>query len=601
MTAHVLNLSDTMAIADSIAKAVGKPRSDSVAVADALSKATGKSLLDSVAAVDSVVKFSGKAMSDSVAIADSLSKATSMSLSDHFRIRELLCIPITIDHTKVAGDCTDFPVGINERDLPDAFWQCVSEGGINVLVKDAFGTTLKREVVSIDTVAETFEMWFKVPSLSASVDTVIYVFLTTASYTNDLDTWRTEYVGVYHCNDAPGDATMILDSTVNANHGTKGAGAAAPTEVAGVVGKAQQFVAASHQYINLTSAVLGPFSALTITLVGKQSAATGTVRYPVDFGFWEAGYGAVINVHQTTNTQYWRLRNTAAAIGDLPSTAFTPDAPFSLAVSWNGASAQQYMNGSAAGAPVAFNGTMTPKLQALGYHRVGGGSLYHNGVEDELRLSSVAWGPEWNATEDASLRGIATFYSVGAPSFMAMAFGKALSDTHAIADSISKGTAKPLTDSVAITDAVVKAMGLAEADTLVIADAIVKDIGLYKADTMTIADVIAKAIGMPLADTLVITDSLSKAVGIILTETMAIADSVVKAVGLGKAETMTITDALAKHMTKALADSMAIVDSMVMTGTYARPGIQVAAFLFSRAINALLYSRDIVAKHRREF
>jgi len=181
--------------------------------------------------------------------------------------------------------------------------------------------------------------------------------------------------------------------------------------------------------------------------------------------------------------------------------------------------------------------------------------------------------------------------------------GKPESDTMAIADSPSKGIGKPLSDSVVIADAIVKEMGKPYSETMTIADSFSRVVEYKRSftDTMTISDVLSKALGKPLADNMTITDALSKAIGIIGSETMAIADSIVKDIGLGKADTLAITDALSKAMSKDLADAIAIVDSMVMTGSYARPGINVAAFLYARAINSLLYNRDINAKSRREF
>ena len=113
---------------------------------------------------------------------------------------------------------------------------------------------------------------------------------------------------------------------------------------------------------------------------------------------------------------------------------------------------------------------------------------------------------------------------------------------------------------------------------------------MNKSEILTIADTLAKSIGKPESATLTITDTLSKAIGKIETETMALADTLVKDFGLAKADTLTITDALAKDFDM----------SIVMTGDYARPGIPIATFLFQRAINAILYNRDITLISRRE-
>jgi len=182
--------------------------------------------------------------------------------------------------------------------------------------------------------------------------------------------------------------------------------------------------------------------------------------------------------------------------------------------------------------------------------------------------------------------------------------GVAEADTLAIADAISKEPGKILADTLAITDAISKEPGLGESDTLGIADTFSRTVDWVRAyaDTMAIADALAKSIGKPEADTLAIADALSKAIGIIEVETMAIADALVKEVGLGQSDTLAISDTLdKKDIGKALADAIAIVDSIVITGSYARPGIPVAAYLLQRAINTYLFQRSINAKSRREF
>lgn len=163
-----------------------------------------------------------------------------------------------------------------------------------------------------------------------------------------------------------------------------------------------------------------------------------------------------------------------------------------------------------------------------------------------------------------------------------------------IADAISKEPGLVKSESaMSITDALSKEPGLGKAETFGITDAgIVKDIGVVKAETMAIADALVKGMGLTKAETLAITDALVKGIGIIQAETMAIADSMFKTIGLGKADTVTIADALTKDVSKALVDAIAIVDAMVPTGSYARPGIPVAAFLFQRAI---------ILRSRREF
>jgi hypothetical protein len=84
-------------------------------------------------------------------------------------------LKITIDHTKVASDLTDFPVYVNLADLGASFFTDVKTDGSDIRVFDsATGLEVPYELVAIDTVLNTGELWFK-GNLSSSVDTSFYI------------------------------------------------------------------------------------------------------------------------------------------------------------------------------------------------------------------------------------------------------------------------------------------------------------------------------------------------------------------------------------------------------------------------------------------
>ena len=715
---------------------------------------------------------------DTMTIADSLAKDVAVAKSDALVIREggdwSHVLPLRIDHTKIGADLYDYPLkvylgassGASLSDVTRVFDELQSDANRKkIRVTTITGAECYVEIDTWSDASETAWFYVRVPFVSSTVDTWLLLYYDRFHADNDtyvgdtasapaMKVWErtlpcgmtngsgiatecpisrvltapltvnvtTEgtfdvtvptgqqvtctsgtaavtdspkvltadgsitvvgtgtitfqvggYVAVYHMNDNPADSTKILDSTANGNTGTKGAGAAAPAEVAGSVGRAQQFVAANSQQISLP---LGKASlelaSGSILVLATNSGMDGKRLFNIN------KLGNAVDLYGVSGKAELFTYRGSVVKGTPRTTSNVGDGvAHTIAGTWG-----------ASGADILFDGALeehdaTASVMDLSSYTQcfigrysGPGNYFYNGLIDELRLASVARPAEWNAAEDYDLRldtliywgeyenggvakamgklqadtvaitdahvkaaGLAKADTFGMTDTLAKAVAKAQADTLAVTDAIAKAVSKAVADTVAIadvfaravdyrrdfsdtqliTDAPVKAVGKAQADavtiadagekaigkaqaeTMTITDAVVKDIGIYKADAMTISDLIAKALGMPLTDTLVITDSVAKAVGIILTETMLIADAVVKSMGIGEADTLVITDAIAKHMTKALADAMAIVDSMVMTGTYARPGIQVAAFLFSRAINALLYPRDINAKHRREF
>jgi hypothetical protein len=173
---------------------------------------------------------------------------------------------ITIDNTKVDADLTNFPVLITEANFDSTFFSnCESDGSDIVLTTDE-GERLSRELVSIDTNGETMELWVKVPTVSSSTDTVIYIYYgnSSASETNDTDVWDSDFVGVWHMDDA------LTDSTSNGNNGTKHGLSQFPTEATGKIGKAQSFSNTNGEYIDVGSdSSLNPMGAITLECWAK--------------------------------------------------------------------------------------------------------------------------------------------------------------------------------------------------------------------------------------------------------------------------------------------------------------------------------------------
>jgi len=166
---------------------------------------------------------------------------------------------ITIDHNDIDEDLTDFPVllhlsassGINGADVTSIF----DEVGANrkkIAVTLADGVTqCYVEVEKWDAVNKKAWLWVKVPSISATEDTVLYIYYDNnqpdnTAYVGDTgetpaqNVWDEHFVFVSHMRDDP-DSSHIKDSTSNANNGTKkGAGEPAVT-TNGKIDDAQDF------------------------------------------------------------------------------------------------------------------------------------------------------------------------------------------------------------------------------------------------------------------------------------------------------------------------------------------------------------------------
>jgi hypothetical protein len=325
-------------------------------------------------------------------------------------------VDVTISHDQVDGDCADFPLCIQGNDMPAGFWTNVQADGGDLVVCQA--DNLRRLHCDIDyiSVGDTkLALHAKVPNISADYDTVVRVYYSNAAAAvgNSPKTWRPEYKFVSHMSDYPGDATRIWDSTINRNHGTKGEGAAAPTEVAGSVGRAQQF--SGGQSI-LAAAIAGTPTQFTYTALWKRLGASG--------GSADSAYHSVFRggIRGNNGNGVSVISNGAFAIAQDKVSGVLKTSVRNLATNnvwqsihgtWDGANVTAWENGQP-GTPTVAVGSLDIGYTGLriGYYAVNYNHV--NGLIDELRLSSVAWGPEWIALEHKTLLDPTTLYGISA-------------------------------------------------------------------------------------------------------------------------------------------------------------------------------------------
>lgn len=160
---------------------------------------------------------------------------------------------ITIDHTKVSGNQTNYPVLLNGT---YSYLKTVSNGGDLqnasgfdlIFVSDSNDQTslLNWEVERYIATTGEIVIWVMVPAVSSTVDTLFYMWYDNSAITtfqgNVNDTWASSYKGVWHLSGtaggvAPPDCT---DSTSNSNDGTPD-GFANQLSVAGQIDGASSF------------------------------------------------------------------------------------------------------------------------------------------------------------------------------------------------------------------------------------------------------------------------------------------------------------------------------------------------------------------------
>jgi RHS repeat-associated protein len=340
---------------------------------------------------------------------------------------------IVIDHTKVSNsDQSNFPILINTI---DPLFATVGNGGhVNsangydiLFSTDPNGLTkLDHELEQYNPATGQVVAWVRIPTLSHSVDTTLYVFYGNPNITepqqNPEGVWDLGYQAVYHfANGASGIAT---DSTGNANNGT--ANNVSPTS--GEIDGAAIFDGGSS-FIQVPTAAFPAYP-----------SNSSTSAYPLSFGAWFKTTSGGVILGQTDGTQPgggpngWAPALYVDTAGSLRASMFYHgnvseqivtttsynDNKWHYAVdTYSNGTEKLYVDGKNAGsqpgvsdvpngAPYAyFLGTG----QTNAWPASGGGWDYFGGNLDEVRVSNNVRSSDWVATEFNNQSSPATFYS----------------------------------------------------------------------------------------------------------------------------------------------------------------------------------------------
>ncbi|MEE8060684.1 MAG: DUF2341 domain-containing protein [Gemmatimonadales bacterium] len=338
---------------------------------------------------------------------------------------------ITIDSTKVPSDQTNFPVLISLTDSDLA--ADAQDDGDDIVFTAADGVTqLSHEIEKFDGTTGELVAWVKVPNLSSSVDTVLYMYYghaTTSSQENSTDVW-TGYVGVWHLQEDPGPGNPgdIKDSTSYANHGTADASMDSADQVPGVANGSFDLDGTDDFVQVSSSASLNPSTTVTVEawynldtcstdavgLVSKGDGVMNNTGTSVRYALWIEGDGTTCSNNDTTfcvNTPKW---------GTSPETCIEVNnsgiggAWTQLVGTYDGVQIRLYQDGALIGSQAytaAISGGATSDVTiGTGYDTAGQDV---DGKIDEVRISSVARSADWITTAYNNQNSPSTFYTVG--------------------------------------------------------------------------------------------------------------------------------------------------------------------------------------------
>jgi|GEM_PF-3957682 len=328
----------------------------------------------------------------------------------------------TVQHSKVNGDLSDFPVYLKLNDFGDSFFNTVKNDGSDIVITSSDKITkLARELEFINTTANTGALWFKAGNLynTSNTDFYMYYGFASAAETNSTSTWKSSYKVVSHLHETPTASnadTEFQDSTSNNNdvksQGTMGSG----DRIAGQIGNGTD-LDGTDDYLdfgNITS--ISKVNGFTLSAWIKPSGTSGYL--PI----FAKGTTSVISLmHDGTN---WRgSSNSNGNDGSYHTKNLTRNTNwiYSVMVYDSSLSGNDrfkiYVNGNVLSG-MSFSTIETPSggngaNLFAGRQNSTNYAYYSNGDLDELRVSNSAHTAPWIKTEYLNQFSPSTFYTVG--------------------------------------------------------------------------------------------------------------------------------------------------------------------------------------------
>jgi|GEM_PF-1152563 len=325
---------------------------------------------------------------------------------------------IIIDHTQVADDLVSFPVLVSHTSA-DLSANVAQTDGSDIAFADDSASKLNHEVELYNDGTGELIAWINMPSLSTSVDTILYVYYGNAACQNQenvTDTWDADYLAVWHMTDNSA-GTAVDDSTSYANTANK---VHTPTEVMGKIGYCQDLERTEADYLQATTAT-SPIVAGTgkVTFEGWMNRDNMGEWHSLFYEWGTPGgtdneLGGIF----ASDANHYDKASMSVCHGtyksNLYSTSVVPAGEWTYIVGTYDSTTQRiYFNGSQEGSQ-GLSAAMNNGVDW--YPLIGVKENYEspmNGMIDEVRISKDARSAGWIATSYNSMNDPASFMTIG--------------------------------------------------------------------------------------------------------------------------------------------------------------------------------------------
>ena len=321
---------------------------------------------------------------------------------------------ITIDHTKVTADQTNFPVLIDISSDANLAANAQSSGN-DILFTSSDGTTkLDDEIESYNSSTGQLVAWVKVPTLSSTADTVLYMYYGNSGASNQQNkngVWSNGYISVWHLQETSGSNS---DSTSNANNTT----VSGTTSTTGKILNGRASSGSNYEYGSISSWFGGNNTLTASAWYYATSGSNGPifgVTQSVPGGGWDMPF---LSANGTTIYGWlWNVN------GNTPLSYNTTTGWHHLVITYDpggGGTEDLYVDGSlvkTATGEYSPSGATDYWTTDIPGAKPGGVNSNLTGTIDEIRASNTVRSASWIATEYNNENSPSTFSTLGNQTF----------------------------------------------------------------------------------------------------------------------------------------------------------------------------------------
>jgi hypothetical protein len=313
---------------------------------------------------------------------------------------------ITISSSEIPADLEDFPflINITDNDLANK----VQSDGDDIVFTDEEDNKLDHEIESYIDVNGSLVVWVKIPNLSSTIDTILYMYYgnpSCANQENVEEVWDSDFEAVWHLAETNGGIDAWKDSTGNGYDGTdilmNQSDNGTDFDAQGMINGAVQLDGYND---SINTSLYPTNTSRTLEFWGNFDTLSGD---------------STVGCHDRANHRFYaglRGSNAFFGVGDTASADVPVNATtgiwYYISIIANETTASYYLNGQ--------------KITSFAYSQSGNSSAsfmigftngnehgYINGFVDEVRVSYIDRSTDWIVTCYNIQKDPNSFYTIG--------------------------------------------------------------------------------------------------------------------------------------------------------------------------------------------